>query len=442
MQKNEKLQTPIRSIPTDAAPSGRSSTRDETIRAITGRLAGREEELATQMVARYREEIVDYGAADDSLSADAAALARDNLEAFLANLERGEPLSSRQLEKTRMGAARRVHQGVSLESFLHACRLWGQLTWETLRAAARVDCPDEPEAALEIASRVMRHVDLISTAGAQAYLHEEQGLSNYGQVLRRDLLEALLVGERDSNRTRRRARSLGLRTNHEDDVVLGQSQAVPPAETEGQPLVEGAAVRGILEAARTHLRPSTGVLLVGVRDADVVALYPVADPVQVHTAKQQAGLLAVAIAPSGSSVGMSGWHAGLAAIALAYAEAKDAAQIAAWSGNTSRAVTLDEVLIDHIARSTPHVGRILEETLRPLVEYDLGHHTALVPTLRAYVDAGFSLTKSAEALHVHPNTVMYRLRRVKELCGRDPHEPDDLLILFLALNLAPVSPGP
>jgi DNA-binding PucR family transcriptional regulator len=37
---------------------------------------------------------------------------------------------------------------------------------------------------------------------------------------------------------------------------------------------------------------------------------------------------------------------------------------------------------------------------------------------------------------------MYRLRRVKELSGRDPHDPEDLLILFLALKLAEVSPVP
>jgi DNA-binding PucR family transcriptional regulator len=36
---------------------------------------------------------------------------------------------------------------------------------------------------------------------------------------------------------------------------------------------------------------------------------------------------------------------------------------------------------------------------------------------------------------------MYRLRRVKELSGRDPHDPDDLLILFLALKLAELSPA-
>jgi DNA-binding PucR family transcriptional regulator len=78
----------------------------------------------------------------------------------------------------------------------------------------------------------------------------------------------------------------------------------------------------------------------------------------------------------------------------------------------------------------------------PLVRYDLLHGTSLVQTVSAYIESGFNLTRSSEVLHVHPNTVMYRLRRVAELCGRDPHDPDDLLILFLALKLADINPAP
>jgi sugar diacid utilization regulator len=368
------------------------------------------------------------------LSADAAGLALTNLRALLSNLERGDPLSNGQLEETRLSAARRVYQGVSLESFLHAGRLWGQFAWEMLRAAARADRPDEREAALEIASRVMNHVDLVSVAGAHAYLDEAQGLSGDGRVLRGDLLEELLGGGRDSHRARRQAGSSGLRLAENYVVIL-----VRPREG---PCGERGTTRWTLEAARTHLRPSSGALLVGARDTEVVALYPVSEAAQVHAAKKDAASLAGAVATRGLSVGLSGWHPGLAGIALAYAEAKEAAQLAAGSGITDRAVALDEVLIDHIARFTPHVSRILDETLDPLVQYDLAHQTALVPTVRAYVDAGFNLTRSAEVLHVHPNTVMYRLRRVKELSGRDPHDPDDLLILFLALKLAEVTPVP
>jgi DNA-binding PucR family transcriptional regulator len=38
-------------------------------------------------------------------------------------------------------------------------------------------------------------------------------------------------------------------------------------------------------------------------------------------------------------------------------------------------------------------------------------------------------------LTVHANTVVYRLRRIRELTGRDPQAVDELMVLYLALKL-------
>ena len=88
-----------------------------------------------------------------------------------------------------------------------------------------------------------------------------------------------------------------------------------------------------------------------------------------------------------------------------------------------------------ILRSTVHSQRLLADTLGPLRAYDAERRTELVATLRAYFEAGYNLTRAAQALNVHANTVVYRLRRVRELTGRDPHDPDDLLLLSLGLKL-------
>ena len=402
-----------------------STPTSEAIGEIANRLIGREADVARVIATRFRQEIVDYGAAGDTLFDDASRLALDCLEDFVGTLRRGEPPSNAQLDRIRLAAARRVHQGVSLASFLQAVRIWGRCTLEASRAVVG-DSPGELAAALDIASQLMHHVDVISTVGADAYLREAQGLSEAGSVLPADLLEALLGREPDLDWARRRAQLVPVRLA---DSYVALSIRGP------RPLV-----RWVVAAARRRLVPANGSLLLGTRDGEVVALYPVPGPAALHVAKEQAGELAKSIATSGVSIGMSGWHPGLGGIPLAYAEASQAAQIAAAGGVTGRAVSLDEVLIDHIARSTPHVGRILDETLNPLVEYDLRHHTALVTTIRTYVETGFNLRRSADVLHVHPNTVMYRLRRVHQLCGRDPHDPDDLLMLFLAMKLAELSP--
>jgi hypothetical protein len=380
------------------------------------------------MVARYAEDIVDYRLADaEFMQRDVYSVSLENLEVLVAILVRGEPPDEAWIEKTRRGAARRLHEGISLESFLHATRLWGQLTWEHVLACARTDEPGEREAALQIAGEVFRHLDTMSATWASAYLAEAEGVSSDRAILRRDLLDALIAGKGEDERIRRLARSLRL--------TLGSSYVVIVLRGEDP----DGAFRAIIETAREHLHPEGASLLVGLRQGEVVALYPADEPTAMDAVRRECAALAAAVAEAGVSVGLGARHEGMATIAVGYAEAKDAADIAAGTGLRGRPVAFDEVLIDHMVRSSPHGDRILDGTLRPLLEYDAERQSELVPTLRAYIDAGFNLTQSAEILSVHPNTVVYRLKRIKELSGRDPHEPDDLLLLFLGLKLTELS---
>ncbi|MGH2750575.1 MAG: PucR family transcriptional regulator [Actinomycetota bacterium] len=110
-------------------------------------------------------------------------------------------------------------------------------------------------------------------------------------------------------------------------------------------------------------------------------------------------------------------------------------EMALESGSRGTPVAFNDILLDHVLRSNSKSELLLEDGLIPLKEYDANHKAELVATLRAYFDNGFNLTKTAGALCVHPNTVVYRLRRIKEITGRDLHNPDDLLLLCLGLKM-------
>jgi DNA-binding PucR family transcriptional regulator len=170
------------------------------------------------------------------------------------------------------------------------------------------------------------------------------------------------------------------------------------------------------------------------RHGDVVALYPVSGAAGLAKVRRECEALIEAL-PMDIGVGMSGWHAGLPAIASAYEEALDAADLAVVAGIRGRVVVLEEVLVDHMVRSSAHANRILAETLRPVIEYDRAHNASLLTTLRTYLETRLNLTRSAEILCVNPNTVSYRLRRIRELSGRDPRNGEDLLVLSLAVRL-------
>lgn len=73
--------------------------------------------------------------------------------------------------------------------------------------------------------------------------------------------------------------------------------------------------------------------------------------------------------------------------------------------------------------------------LHPLAEYDRSHDARLVHTLDIFLRCDGSWTRTAKALHVHVNTLRYRIQRVEQLTGRKLHRFDDRVDLYLALEL-------
>lgn len=59
----------------------------------------------------------------------------------------------------------------------------------------------------------------------------------------------------------------------------------------------------------------------------------------------------------------------------------------------------------------------------------------LTKTLKAYFDQNLNLTKAAETLHIHRNTLIYRLGKIHDLIGLDPESFEDAVQLRLALTL-------
>ncbi len=74
--------------------------------------------------------------------------------------------------------------------------------------------------------------------------------------------------------------------------------------------------------------------------------------------------------------------------------------------------------------------------LSALTRYDAAHSTDLVHTLRTYFRCNGNVLKSAEALFLHRNSVLYRLARIEELLEVDLKDSQDRLTLHLAVELA------
>jgi sugar diacid utilization regulator len=73
--------------------------------------------------------------------------------------------------------------------------------------------------------------------------------------------------------------------------------------------------------------------------------------------------------------------------------------------------------------------------VRAFVEEDLATGGILVETLSTYVSHDLNAKLTAMHLHVHANTIYYRLDRIAERTGCDVRRVEDLIDLLLAVRL-------
>ncbi|WP_460443774.1 PucR family transcriptional regulator [Amycolatopsis cihanbeyliensis] len=74
--------------------------------------------------------------------------------------------------------------------------------------------------------------------------------------------------------------------------------------------------------------------------------------------------------------------------------------------------------------------------LGPLLDYDRAHHGDLVHTVRVFLECSGSPAAAAKALHVHVNTLRYRIARAGELLGLDLTDFPTQVDVYLALRSA------
>ena len=127
---------------------------------------------------------------------------------------------------------------------------------------------------------------------------------------------------------------------------------------------------------------------------------------------------------------------GAHAVAAAYQEARrcaDALIALGREGDGAGAVELGFVGL--LMGDGRDVRGFVTRVIGPLIEYDARRGTALAETLTTYFGTGGSPSRTAEALHIHVNTVTQRLDRVAKLLGGDWTDPERALEIQLALRL-------
>jgi purine catabolism regulator len=79
---------------------------------------------------------------------------------------------------------------------------------------------------------------------------------------------------------------------------------------------------------------------------------------------------------------------------------------------------------------------LVDDVLRPVIDYDEAHGGDLLVTIRTWLEHDRQTDKAAQALHIHPNTLLYRVRRFEQVTGRSLTSTEALAETWLALRAA------
>ena len=181
---------------------------------------------------------------------------------------------------------------------------------------------------------------------------------------------------------------------------------------------------------------------------------------------RESEVVAVALVPTGSKPGLDGVRA-LAArcrgaiverypdvtvvagiggcgrlpveISRSYQEARRAIDAAARMGTTPAVVAYDDLGIHRLLLQLPDLGELRGFATAVLGELvrDPGR-AELLQTLSAWFRTGGSPQRTARALHLHANTVGYRIRRVEEITGLRLDDHRDRLMAQVACEIVEV----
>jgi hypothetical protein len=400
--------------PISAVPPG--------VRQIVMAVEASMEKLISAATEAIWAEVPAYAASpDDQLRNDVIAHIRSIFLAFLVGLRTGQSARRADFAASREQAARRVVQGITLADFLQAFR-FGQLTlWQGVLDAAGDD-PVARDAALSIVAHIMQMIELGSTIAAEAYVAAQQQVLAEGDRVRRDLLEDLLARRASPAGPKRGLlRAAGL----EPDTRL----LVIAAALTGD-LPEGVTVR---DAAAGVTRDLRGLAVV--RQEEIVGIMPLP---QGGAAAAVTGLRrsCTDLARRGVrlAMGVSTVHAGLLEVPAAYAEAQTARDALSGSPGVLALPVLSS--FDYLVlRDDETARRLIRPQVRQFVADDLAAGGTLITTLVEFAACDMNAKTAAERLHLHVNTIYYRLERIAERTGCDLRRLADVMELLIAVRL-------
>jgi sugar diacid utilization regulator len=271
-------------------------------------------------------------------------------------------------------------------------------------------------------------------------LGRERVVAAAARQVRDDLVEGLLIGAgRDNGELARWARHLGYDASREHRILAVAFEAAGS----GRPAAAVAALRKRVAAAIDHFFTArVPGAISSIRDDEVVIVLPeLADQPGAGAAHLCSGCLArmrEVFPEVVVTIGIGGSCRDPADIARSYGQARRTIDAVLRLDRQGQVVAFEDLGIHRLLLQVPDLAELrafATEILGQLGGQERQRGTELLTTLACYFRENSSPQRTARSLHVHPNTVAYRIRRIQEITGIQLDNYRDRLMAQVALEI-------
>ncbi len=399
---------------TSAAPVGRDDPElreavEQAWSSLLHRADAIADEITLEVLDREKEW---YDAAGQQMRAELRISTREHVRTGLGTLA-GLPGREQDARNIwRETGRRRARQGVPMEQVLAAYTMGSRVLWQALQSLQQQEDDRIDDRVLVAAGKqIWSALDTQSATMIEAFRRESALMQRRDLQRQGRVLDALVEGRGSDPAFAAEAReALGVEPDEPVICVVSLFDGTldnPLRNPEEQ--LDSAGL-----TSYWHVRGDTYLGLVQLGSHEPEQVHDLLGPIS-------QGRVGIAPAPDG-----------LAGFSMAYQLALGTAETV--PRGEPRVARVEERLPEVLLATNPAVSAMLvRTTLGPVLALPERQSGVLIQTLRALIDHNGSPTHAAEELYCHRNTVIYRMRQLSELTGRDLTDARDRLHCNLAL---------
>jgi sugar diacid utilization regulator len=275
-------------------------------------------------------------------------------------------------------------------------------------------------------------------------LGRERIVAAAARQIRDDLVEGLLLGGRDSGEVGRWARHLGYDATRQHRILAAAVEVAGSVRAAGQ-----AGLRQRVATAVDHFFTARMPgAITSIREAEVVIVVPddsdrgAAEVTQL--CRSCLARMREVFPEATITIGVGAPCLDPAEIARSYGQARRTIDAVMRLGRRGQVVAFEDLGIHRLLLQVPDLTELRSfaaEVLGALDRQDKQRGAELVTTLACYFRENNSPQRTARTLHLHPNTVAYRIRRIQEITGLRLDTYRDRLMAQVAIEILGATEG-